>query len=60
MDCRPVRGTGGGLRKSLGVTHVKTEGGLNVLCFDNRRGNRRLGGRPVVDVSSCGCAVCTG
>ena len=55
-DYRLVRSVGDGLRKSLGVTHVKTGGGVYVLCF----GNRRLGGRPVVGVSSCGCAVCTG
>ena len=57
-DCRPVRGMGDGLRKSLGVTHVTTRGGLYVLCFGSF--GRRLGGRPVVGVSTCGCAVCTG
>ena len=55
-DYRLVRSVGDGLRKLLGVTPVKTGGGLYVLCF----GSRRLGGRPVVGVSSWGCAVCTG
>ena len=59
MGCRPVRGMGDGLRKSLGVTHVTTRGGFYVLCFGNF-GSRRLGGRPMVGVSSWGCAVCTG
>ena len=45
-DYRLVRSVGDGLRKSLGVTHVKTGGGLDALCFGNRRGNRRLGRSP--------------
>ena len=36
-DYRLVRSVGDGLRKSLGVTHVKTGGGVYVLCFGNRR-----------------------